>query len=377
MLSWQTYGPDKHLSDKDLQTAFKSLQNVSHPHIDQILAIHNLETGAYVVRRIHENGSLRDILYGTEYSKNHLSKYGNPKVRKPLTLGQICHYGNQILQALRFLHDKGLAHGHLHPGNVAILNQRVLLLDIENILLGVPCKYRPHLLHLKLATSEAVDMYCFGLTLYEMAFATPLEEPYCDIFSDGISEDLENVLRLCLSRESIRHGGPTLADVMYHPMFTRGIPPSINSFNSTPPRLKLPLNVKHEINTALLAAEARLRNDQKLLRSVKREVRIQEILNSEVELRKQKRRAKKRGSIWKSTSSLAETVHSHSASTTSSPTPPALSADSGTSPAGVSPAAVSPVAISSATISPGDGRSALLNAICSFDKTRLARVNAR
>ncbi|CAH0401203.1 unnamed protein product [Chilo suppressalis] len=365
MLSWQTYGPDKHLSDNDLQSAFKSLQNISHPHIDQILAIHNLESGAYVVRRIHENGSLRDILYGTEYSKNHLVKYGNPKVRKPLTLGQIAHYGNQILQALRFLHDKGMAHGHLHPGNIAIVNQRVLLLDIENILLGVPCLYRPQLLHLRLATPDAVDMYCFGLTLYEMAFATPLEEHYCDNFPEETPHLLDYVLRLCLSRESIRQGGPRIEDLLCHPFFAcahNGLTPPMAKF-----RFKLPLATKQEIINALSLAETRLRNEQKLVRSVKREVRIQEILNSEEELRKQKRRTKKRQSIWKSTSSLAETVHSHSASTASSPTPPALSVDSG----------ASPVAVSPSTVSPDTGRSALLNAICSFDKSRLSRVDAR
>lgn len=72
-----------------------------------------MESGAYVVRRIHENGSIRDILYGTEYSKNYLAKYANSKIRKPFTMGQIAHYGYQILQALKFLHDKGLPHGML------------------------------------------------------------------------------------------------------------------------------------------------------------------------------------------------------------------------------------------------------------------------
>lgn len=51
------------------------------------------------------------MIYGTEYSKSYLSKYGNPKTRKPLTDGQIAHYGLQLLQALKFLHDKGLPHG--------------------------------------------------------------------------------------------------------------------------------------------------------------------------------------------------------------------------------------------------------------------------
>ncbi|KAM3960364.1 PX domain-containing protein kinase-like protein [Aphomia sociella] len=329
LLSWQNYGPDRYLSEKVMQTAYKSLQNISHPYIDQILAIQNLETGAYVVRKIHENGSIRDMLYGTEYDKNHLAKYGNPKVRKPFTVGQISHYGYQILQALKFLHDKGLPHGHVHPGNIAIDNQRALLMDIENIIMGAPCLYRPYLLELRrTATAEAVDAYCFGHTLYEMAFAKPLDGNYCDIFPDGITDDLESVLTLCLSSTSCKHGGPSLQHLLAHPFFSRAPLNGLSSMRDDErTHLKFPLPVKDELKAAVAQMETRLKSDQKLVRSTKREVRIQEILSSEEELRKQKQRAKKRESVWKSTSSLAETVRSQSASTASSPTPPVMSAE--------------------------------------------------
>ncbi|XP_026763124.2 PX domain-containing protein kinase-like protein isoform X2 [Galleria mellonella] len=380
LLSWQNYGPDKYLSEKEMQTAFKSLLNISHPYIDQILAIHNLETGAYVVRRIHENGSLRDMLYGTDYDKNYLSKYGNPKVRKPLTDGQISHYGYQMLQALKFLHDKGLPHGHIHPGNIAIENQRVLLMDIENIIIGVPCLYRPQLLELRrTATAEAVDVYCFGHTLYEMAFARPLHDHYCDIYPDGISNELESVLRLCLSSTSCKHGGPSLLHLLAHPFFSRAPLNGLTSMHDDErAHLKFPLPIKDELKAAVAQMESRLKSDQKLVRSTKREVRIQEILSSEEELRKQKRRAKKRESVWKSTSSLAETVRSQSASTASSPTPPSIpgepTGNGACTPASGAAAGITPPAGAARESS---GRAALLDAICSFDKSRLARVNSR
>ncbi|KPJ09584.1 PX domain-containing protein kinase-like protein [Papilio machaon] len=364
MLQWMSYGPDKYLSGKDLQTAFKCLQNMSHPYIDELLGYQNLETGAYVVRKIHENGSVRDILYGTEYAKNYLAKYGNPKVRKPFTTGQLSHYGYQILQALKFLQDKGLPHGHIHPGNITITNQRVLLLDIENVLLGVPCLYRPYLLELRHTnTAEAVDVHCFGRTLYEMALATTLDQYYCDIYPEEMSEDLVSVLRLCLSSTSCKHGGASLDDLLHHHFFTRATLNGLTPRLDTRQHLKFPLPLKDEIKKALACAELRLKADQKLLRSAKREVRIQEILNSEEEMKKQKRRVKKRDSIWKSTSSLAETVRSHSASTASSPTPPVPSGDTSGN--------------GSVLTSPSEGRGALLQAICSFDKTRLAKVNSR
>ncbi|CAK1584395.1 unnamed protein product [Parnassius mnemosyne] len=367
LLSWLNYGPDKYLHAKDLQTAFKSLQNMYHPYIEEVVGYQILETGAYVVKRIHENGSIRDILYGTEYSKNYLAKYGNPKVRKPFTTGQISHYGYQILQALKFLHDKGLPHGHIHPGNITIKNQKVLLMDIENVLMGVPCFYRPYLLQLKHnMTAETIDVYCFGRTLYEMALATTLEQYYCDYYPVEISEDLESVLRLCLSSTFCRHGGVSLHLLLNHPFFTRA---TLNGFTlashvDSRTHLKFPLPLKEELKKAITTVELRLKADQKLLRSAKREVRIQEILSSEQEMKKQKRRAKKRDSLWKSTSSLAETVRSQSASTASSPTPPALSGDTSGDGSAAKPCA-------------SEGRGALLQAICSFDRTRLARVSSR
>ncbi|XP_063385804.1 PX domain-containing protein kinase-like protein [Cydia fagiglandana] len=366
LLSWQNYGPDRYLSDKDLQAAFKSIKGVDHPHIDKILAIHSLESGAYVVRRIHETGSLRDILYGTEYTRNHLAKYGNPKVRKPLTEGQIAHYGYQVLQALKFLHDKGLPHGHLHPGNIAIENQNALLMDIENNILGVASLHRPYLLELKRVwSSEAVDVYCFGRTLYELAFAEPLDSYYCDDYPHGISAELESVLQLCISSVACKNArvSGALEPLLQHPFFTRA---TLNGSRLEAHHLKFPLPLKEELRRAADAVEARLKADQKLVRSAKREVRIQEILNSETELKKQKKRARKRDSMWKSTSSLAETVRSQSASTASSPTPPHISGE--TSGADASPRAAR---------SPSDARGALLSAICGFDRARLARVNSR
>ncbi|XP_022128535.2 PX domain-containing protein kinase-like protein isoform X3 [Pieris rapae] len=370
LLSWQNYGPDKHLHNKDLQIALKSMQSLSHPFIGEILTFHILESGAFVVRQLHEKGSMRDLLYGTEYDKSYLAKYGNPKVRKPFTTGQIAHYGYQILQALKFLHDKGLPHvkfsGHIHPGNILIENQRALLMDTENVLFGVSSVHRPYLRELRRASSEAIDVYGFGRTLYEMVYAEDLDGCYCDKFdSNAFSrsfDDLESILHLTLSRSSWKRGGATLDELLQHPFFIR----ALNGFVERDVRghLKFPLTLKEQIKEAVLRLETRLKTDQKLLRTARREVRIQEILGSDEEMKKQRRRAK-RDSMWKSTSSLAETVRSHSASTASSPTPPATAHSSTTGDSGACPPAAS------------EGRGALLQAICSFNKKSLASVGSR
>lgn len=53
------------------------------------------------------------MIYQTEYSGSHLAKYSNPKNIRPFVEEQIYDYGRQILEALKFLHDKGLPHGTL------------------------------------------------------------------------------------------------------------------------------------------------------------------------------------------------------------------------------------------------------------------------
>ncbi|XP_047519458.1 PX domain-containing protein kinase-like protein isoform X2 [Pieris napi] len=368
LLVWQSYGPDKHLHNKDLQIALKSMQSLSHPFIGEILTFHILESGAFVVRQLHEKGTMRDLLYGTEYDKSYLAKYGNPKVRKPFTTGQIAHYGYQILQALKFLHDKGLPHGHVHPGNIVIENQRARLTDTENILFGVASVHRPYLRELRRASSEAIDVYGFGRTLYEMVYAEVLDGCYCDkLDSNAFSQsfdDLESILHLTLSRSSWKRGGATLDELLQHPFFIRALNGLVE--RDVKGHLKFPLTLKEQIKEAALRVETRLKTDQKLSRTARREVRIQEILGSDEEMKKQRRRAKKRDSMWKSTSSLAETVRSQSASTTSSPTPPATAHCSTT---GDSSGASLPAA--------GEGRGALLQAICSFNKKSLARVGSR
>ncbi|KOB66728.1 putative PX domain containing serine/threonine kinase, partial [Operophtera brumata] len=180
-----------------------------------------IQTGAYVVRRIHENGTLRDLLYGTEYSKSYLSKYGNPKVRKPFT---------------------------------------------KNILVGGPTLCRPHLTKLRrISSAESVDVYCFGRTLYEMAFAMPLEDHFCDYYPDGVNEDLEYILRLCLSSTSSKYGRTTLDLLLKHPFFSPPLSPSngVTSASDVRTLLKFPLALKEELKTAIDGVEARLKSDQK------------------------------------------------------------------------------------------------------------------
>lgn len=62
-----------------------------------------------------------------------------------------CYYNSlimlylfQILEALSFIHEKGLPYGHLHTGNILLTATGAKLLDVENGLLGLPAFYRPY-----------------------------------------------------------------------------------------------------------------------------------------------------------------------------------------------------------------------------------------
>lgn len=71
------------------------------------------DVGGLVVRTSYKDGSLRDALCGAKPRLSFLKKYGNPKGHKPLDSSLVALYGRQILEALKFLQDKGLYYGEL------------------------------------------------------------------------------------------------------------------------------------------------------------------------------------------------------------------------------------------------------------------------
>ncbi|GJQ76117.1 hypothetical protein Trydic_g1865 [Trypoxylus dichotomus] len=398
--SWTDYGPDKHLDDKDMHAVFKSLSQIQHPYIFPIELCLCTDIGALVVRTSHKNGSLRDILCGVKPKQSFLKKYGNPKGHKPLETSQIALYGRQILEVLKFLHDKGLPYGHLHTGNIIIDNDRVKLLDIENGVLGVPSFYRPYFMqHKKIFSMQSIDVYSFGHTLYEMTFGAPLHESIVENYPTNCQQLLKSVLDSILSPEACKAGLPSIEDLLHHSFFSTIV---LTLQPTDRAHLKIPNSTKEQLKKGTTLLEERLREEQKMVRSQKRLVRVQEMMSSEEERKKQRSKLKQEHKMAKekqrqktleekderdrandlTNGDKAESINS--SSTTGTATPPSMTGGAivptppPAPPVGVPPPPPPPIengSIKSSALPPPEERSALLNSICNFNKNKLRKIN--
>lgn len=399
LLAWVEFGPDKHLQDKDMQGVFKSLGTLKHNYIEPMVHQHVTENGALMIRNFCPMGTLRDILCMTKPKQSFIKKYGNPKQVKSLTLSEITTYGYQILEALSFLHEKGLPYGHLHTGNILLTQGCAKLLDIENGLLGLPAFYRPYVVQRrKLHATTQVDVYSFGHVLYEMAFGRPLleamcsEMPTCDM-------TLKNLLEVILSPEALKQDLPKVQRLLEHPFFETVHRANLAIGSIEKPHFKLSSHLKEALQEAMNKAEQRLREEQKVARHQKRLVRVQGMMSSDEEKKKWKQKLKKEQKLaqeqqmsnqlgtngtkqvnGKNSERPDSPTSTSTATSVGTLTPPSLGstemphADISTK--NINP---SPVPVSSGGTEPripkaGNERSALLGSICSFDKSKLRRI---
>ncbi|XP_066589905.1 PX domain-containing protein kinase-like protein isoform X2 [Prorops nasuta] len=293
LLAWVEFGPDKHLQDKDIQSVFKSLGSLRHPYIEPIIHQHVTEHGALMIRSFYANGTLRDVLCIAKPKQPFIKKYGNPKQTKSLTTPEIATYGYQILEALEFLHEKGLPYGHLHTGNILLLSNCAKLLDIENGLLGLPAFYRPYVVQRrKLHATTQVDVYSFGHVLYEMAFGRPLLEATCSELPN-CDPALRNLLEIILSPEALKQDLPTVPCLLEHPFFSSARQVVLSNGSVEKPHFKLSSHLKDALQDATNKAELRLRDEQKLARHQRKLVKVQEMMSCEEEQKKRKQKLKK------------------------------------------------------------------------------------
>ncbi|RMB98947.1 hypothetical protein DUI87_24492 [Hirundo rustica rustica] len=255
VLSWADLGPDKYLSDRDLQYAVKLLSSCSHPYIYKITFATANESSALVIRPFSEKGTLKDIIY----------------------------------KVLKFLHEKGFPYGHLHSANVMLDGDTCKLLDLENSLLGLPSFYRSYFSQFrKINTLEGVDVHCFGHLLYEMTYGRPPDTIPVESFPPAPSVCVVSVLESILTCEALKNGMPTVSRLLQMPLFS-----DVLLTNSEKPQFKIPTKLKEALKISKECIEKRLTEEQKLIHQHRRLTRAQSHHGSEEEKKKRKILARK------------------------------------------------------------------------------------
>ncbi|XP_066206683.1 PX domain-containing protein kinase-like protein isoform X8 [Saccopteryx leptura] len=334
VLSWADLGPDKYLSDKDFQCLIKLLPSCLHPYIYRVTFATANESSALLIRMFNEKGTLKDLIYKSKPKDPFLKKYCNPKKGQGLELHQIKTYGRQILEVLKFLHDKGFPYGHLHASNVMLDGNTCRLLDLENSLLGLPSFYRSNFSQFrKINTLESVDVHCFGHLLYEMTYGRPPDSVPVDSFPPAPSMAVVAVLESMLSCEACKNGMPTVSWLLQMPLFS-----DVLLTTSEKPQFKIPTKLKEALRIAKECIEKRLTEEQKQIHQHRRLARAQSHHGSEEERKKRKilaRKKSKRSAIENSEEHSAKYNNSNNSgsgassplTSPSSPTPPSTAVE--------------------------------------------------
>ncbi|XP_013870781.1 PX domain-containing protein kinase-like protein [Austrofundulus limnaeus] len=385
VLSWVDLGPDKFLSDKDLQSALKLLTNLSTPYLCPLVFSSTSESSALLIRSFSESGSLRDHLCKVKPRENYLKKYSNPKKSQGLELERIKLYGRQILEGLKLLHDGGVFFGHLHASNVVVEDGVCRLADVENGVLGVPSVLRPAFSQFrKISSTESIDVFCFGHLLYEMTYGRPPDGVPVDRFPAAPCSSVVSVLQSILSTEACKSGMPTVSALIQTPLFS-----DVHLKHSEKLQIKVPSRLKEALKTAKGSLENRLHEEQRMLHQHRRLTRAQSHYGSEEERKRRKILARKKSKLssYENEEDVSVRNNNNSGSGASSPptcpsspTPPSTTGPH-TTPPPPPPPAPPPMLDSSSCPPPsssdgaGGDRAALLSSIQSFSKGKLKKAD--
>uniref|UniRef100_F7G2Z7 PX domain containing serine/threonine kinase like n=1 Tax=Monodelphis domestica TaxID=13616 RepID=F7G2Z7_MONDO len=379
VLSWADLGPDKYLADKDFQWLIRLLPSCSHPHIYRVTFSTASESSALVIRTFNERGTLRDLIYKAKPKEPFLRKYGSPKKAQGLELAHIKAFGRQILEALKFLHDKGFPYGHLHASNVMLEGDTCRLLDLENSLLGLPSFYRPYFSQLR------------RINTWERVEGRPPDAVPGDRFPPARWEAGVSVLEAVLSPEACKNGAPSVSRLLQMPLFS-----DVFLANSEKPQFKIPAKLKEALKVAKECIEKRLVEEQKLIHQHRRLTKAKSHHGSEEERRRRKilaRKKSKRSALEGSEEHSAKYSNSNNSAgsgasspltSPSSPTPPSTAGASTLPPPPAPPLPPGappppPLDVPTPPLCPppsmnGTSRGALLSSIQNFQKGTLKRA---
>lgn len=112
-----------------------------------------------------------------------------------------------------------------------------------------------------------------------------------------MSLTLESVLESILSPEACKNGLPGIETLLEHPLFASV---ALAARPGDKAHLKIPIATKEQLKVVRSHLEERLREEQKMVRSQKKLVRVQEMMSSEEERKKQRHKKVGGWGIYKS-----------------------------------------------------------------------------
>lgn len=106
---------------------------------------------------------------------------------RPLPSGEALRLGAQVAEALHYVHERGLAHGHLHPGNVLLSEQGAKVADIT--------LSEERLVSSEVTPTPADDLVGLGRVLYR---ALTGADPTSRARDDRVPDDPPGLARVVL-----------------------------------------------------------------------------------------------------------------------------------------------------------------------------------
>lgn len=169
------------LVDRFIHSARTTKERLEHPHIARVLEVHDRPEGPYLVMPFYEDGSLA----------------GRLQSGKPLLAGETLSVASDIAAALRHIHEQGLIHRDVKPGNILLdAAGRALLADfgLARTLFNDPvldaggqgegtAPYMSPAVAAGKAEDTRCDIYAFGAVLYHLLTGRP---PYTGKTTDEV-----------------------------------------------------------------------------------------------------------------------------------------------------------------------------------------------
>ncbi len=189
-----------------------AVATLSHPHLVRLFDVGRCQLGGHAF-----------LFAVMEYAEQTLAEI-LPK--RPLTPAEVREMLPPMLDALAYLHGNNLAHGHLKPANILVINDQVKLScdtvrspGLAGTGIGRAYLYDPP----ELSTtgfSTAGDVWALGVTLVEaltQRYPVPDERYATALLPTSVPKEFVDIARRCLSRNPANRPNVTDLEAHYKP----------------------------------------------------------------------------------------------------------------------------------------------------------------